>query len=212
MPTIKNGETWDCRGAAVFDRATSLTFRDGQINRSAMAEVSLADFTLRMDDWWVWDDLDSPLPDTAAADDLALIRGTFGSNAPVIQTSDAKATTVTQRMRRQLILPTSYRAGQDVQLVLRAGMDTTISDDTATVDVECYAFDGDGGIGSELCQTAAQTINSLTKADKTFVINAASLAPGDTLDFRVTVAITDSATGTAVIGEISQATLQLDIL
>jgi hypothetical protein len=191
--------------------ATTLTFRDGQIAKSALIASSLGAFPVRIDTLKVWDDLSANLPGTAATDDLAIIEGTFGTDAPTIQTSDAKATTVTQRLRYQYPLPENYVAGDDVQVRIRGGMITTVSDTTATVDVECYAHDGDGGVGSDLCATAAQTINSLTKADKDFVITTTGLTPGTVLDIRVTIAITDGATGTAVIGEIVSPVMLLDV-
>lgn len=159
----------------------------------------------------VWDALGSRLPGTAADDDLALIAGTFGTNAPTVQSSDAKATSVTQYARFQAILPPEYVEAESVTARLRAGMVTTVSDDTATVDVEAYKQDRDGSVGSDLVTTSASSINSLTKDDKSFTITSSTLSPGDVIDVRLVVAITDSGTATAVIGEISEVALLLDI-
>ena len=159
----------------------------------------------------VWDALQTNLPATAATDDLAIITGTLGTDVPTIQSSDGKATTITQYARFQFALPVEYVAAETVTLRLRGGMITTISDTTATVDVQAYKSDVDGASGSDLCSTSAISINSLTKANCDFTISSGSLSPGDLLDVRVAVAITDSATGTAVIGEVSDVRFLLDI-
>lgn len=171
------------------------------LTRAQLTQENNARYKLRAEEWRVWDDIRAMLPAAAASDDLGIIGGTFGSASPIVRTSDSKATSVTQRARLTYALPTEYVAGASVTVRLFAGMFTTVSDGTATIDVEAYRSDDAAGIGSDLCTTAAQTINSLTEANKDFVITAASLMPGDTLDIRVTVAITDSATGTAVIGQ-----------
>ena len=65
--------------------------------------------------------------------------------------------------------------------------------------------------GADKVTTAATTINSLTLTDKTYALSAGSLSPGDVLDVRITVAITDTATPTAVLGWIGGAWLQCDV-
>jgi hypothetical protein len=181
------------------------------LSRSQLTQEDNALYKVPLTDLRVWDALATNLPGTAAADDLALIGGTFGTNSPTIRTSDAKATTVTQRARFLVALPTEYVAGQTVLIRAHAGMITTISDTTATVDFECYKSDDESGISADLVTTSATTINSLTDADKDFVVTATSLEPGDTLDIRVTIAITDGATGTAVIGQVGAISLVLDV-
>ena len=151
----------------------------------------------------VHDAFQTNLPTTAASDDLGLIIGTFGTDAVVVQTSDAKATTVTQRARFSFRLPENYQTGEAISFVAFAGMKTTVSDNSATVDFEVYAKNTSTGlVGSDLVTTSATTINSLTAAAKEFAITPTSLVAGDELDVRVTIAITDGATGTAVIGRI----------
>jgi len=151
----------------------------------------------------VWDAFQTSLPTTAAADDLGLIPGTWGTDAITIQTSDAKNTSVTQRARFVYRLPVEYVDGQAISVAAWAGMRTTVANGTATIDFEAYKKnDATGGAGSDLVTTAATTINSLTSSAKEFVIDPTGLAHGDELDIRVTIAITDTATATAVIGRI----------
>lgn len=194
------------------------SFTNAHINSSAAIvrtklETNLLQaFPVPLTDLRVFDALHTNLPGTAASDDLALIGGAFGTNTPMIKTSDAKATTTTQRARFLVRLPAEYTAAGSVKIRLHAGMGTTVSDTTATVDVEAYESNKEGGLGSDLVTTSATTINSLTLADKDFTLTAAGLAPGDWLDVRVTIAITDGATATAVLGVIGHIALLCDII
>lgn len=182
------------------------------IDRTKLATDGLKKFTVRLTDLRVWDAFQTALPGTAATDDLALIGGTFATSSPMIKTSDAKASTTTQRARVMIPLPVEYVADGSVRIRLHAGMGTTVSDTTATVDIECYESNKEGGISAELCTTAAQSINSLTLADKDFTITDTSLAPGDWLDVRITIAIVDGATATPVLGVIGSIELLCDII
>ncbi len=208
---IARGEIVECRGTMDLQTAEDVLVKDNQFERVTLVEEPLAELAIDLTDLRVWDDLAALLPGVAAADDLAIIEGTFGTDAPTVQSSDAKATTITQRLRFRKRIDDNYVAGGDVKLRIRAGMNTTESDGTATVDVECYADDEDGGVSADLCSTAAQSINSISLASKDFVITPTTLEPGMVLDFRVTIAITDAATGTAVIGEISRMAILRDI-
>lgn len=210
MPTLNSGETLTIRRNLDTSSGT-LSLKDGQVSRSKLTQEDLIEYGVPLGYLKVWDDLSANLPGTAATDDLGIIEGTWGTDAPTIQTSDGKATTVTQYARFQIPIGDSYVLGETIQVRIRGGMVTTISDTSATVDLEVYVNDGDGAVGSDLCTTAAQSINSLTKANKDFTINGASLQRGDVLDCRVAIAITDAATGTAVIGEISKISLLRDI-
>lgn len=179
--------------------------------QTQMALRETQEFTVPLTDLRVWDAFQTNLPGTAASDDLALIGGTFATGSPTIRTSDADNTTVTQYARFIYQLPYSYVAGEDVILRIYAGMNTSVASASATVDVECYRHDGTGGIGSDLCSTSAQTINSTSNANKDFTIDDATLTPGDQLDVRITVAITDSGAGSACIGEIGRISFLLDV-
>lgn len=180
-----------------------------ELTRANHVQDSAVEFPLLLTDGRVHDS-GAMLPTTAASDDLGIGVGTLGTQDFYLTTSDAKATTVTQYARFQVQVPYDYDAGETVQIVVNGEMDTTVSDTTATVDLEVYKSDLDGTVGTDICATAAQSINSLTAADKTFTVTAASLNPGDLLDVRVTIAITDSATGTAVIGRVNSMRLVID--
>ncbi len=136
-----------------------------------------------------------------ATDDLSLVGGTFGTNAPSLQTEDLRDVGATNRYARFLVpLPSEYVAGETVILRFPAGMITTAADTTATLDVECYLSDEDNTVSADLCATAAQSMNSTAFADLDFVITAGALSPGDMLDVRIVTAINDASTGAEVIG------------
>lgn len=179
--------------------------------RTNLAQDPNAVFAIPMVNLRVWDALATNLPATPANDDLGLVGGTFASATPKISTGDVKAAGCTRYARFQFQLPVEYDAGMSLTLRLHAGMTTTVADTSATVDVECYKSDGEAGLGSDLCATAAQSINSLTDADKDFTITPTGLTAGDVLDIRLTIVVVDAATGTAVIADIGAIEFLVDI-
>lgn len=206
----------DMRNATnVYHKSGAMT-SDGlsaaaEIARTQLATNTSQPYPIPLTQLRVWDALQTNLPGTAASDDLEITTGTFGTNPARLRTSDAKATTVTQRARFIFPIPIEYVAAASFVIRVRSRMITTVSDGTATVDIEAYRHDEDGGIGSDLCATSAASINSLTAGNDDFTITATTLSPGDTLDVRVTIAITDTATGTAVIGQISRIACLLSV-
>ena len=181
-------------------------------NILALAELQA--FPIPLTDFRVWDAMQTVLPGTPATDDLGLVGGTFGTATPSIRTEDLKAAGATNKRARVLIqLPWEYVAGQSVTLRFKAGMITTVSDTTATLDVEAYKLqeDPDDAIGSDLVSTAATTMNSLTFANMDFVVTPTGLSPGDILDIRITIAVNDGASATAVIAAFTSAKLLADV-
>lgn len=179
-----------------------------------LALAELQPFPIPLTDFRVWDALQTLLPGTPATDDLALIGGTFGTATPSIRTEDLKAAGATNKRARFLVqLPWEYAAGETITLRFKAGMITTVAGTTATLDAEAFKLqaDPDDAIGSDLVTTAATTINSLTFADIDFVVNPSGLSPGDILDVRITMAINDGASATAVIGGLTSAKLLADV-
>jgi len=160
----------------------------------------------------VWDAFQTNLPGTAATDDLALVGGTFATAPPTVSGGDMKALGATTRYARfQMQLPECYDAGQTITLSMSAGMVTTVADTSCTLDVQCHKLDKVTGIGSDLCATAATSINSLTFADIPFTITPTGLVAGDVFDVRIAITCTDAATGTAVTPTIAGLDLLCDI-
>jgi hypothetical protein len=174
---------------------------------------AVVEYTLPLETWKKTADL-TELPTAGNATDLGLVAGTHGTNTPSLQSTDSGTISVTEKCRRTWTLPAEYDEGQDVQVLIHAGMKTTVSDGTATVDVECYEADKAAGLGSDLCTTSALDINNLaadTYEDKVFTIDGSGLVVGDTLDIEITVAITDTSTVPAVTGFIGKTAMRIDI-
>lgn len=182
------------------------------IDRASLEMDDDQPYKIPLTAWRVWDAMQTNLPGTPASDDLGLVGGTFGTASPAIQTGDLKAAGSTTRYARcQFVLPPEYVAGQSVTIRAHAGMVTTVSDGSATIDFQAYRSDDEAGIGADLVATAATTINSLTAADKDFAVTATTLNPGDTIDIRMSVTVADAATVTAVVGSVGGVELLLDI-
>jgi len=183
-----------------------------QLRTSILKQTANAVLPIPLTSLRVWDAFHTALPGTAATDDLALIGGTFATAPPVVSAGDCKALGATPRYARfQLQLSEHYDAGETVTISLSAGMRTTVSDTSCTVDVECFKINKIGGIGTDLCTTAAITINSLTFAAKAFTITPTGLVAGDVFDVRITIACNDAATATAVTPTIASIDLLADI-
>lgn len=209
---IKGSLTADAMVIPANSIADAAIRSDAAITRDKLNKETLAEYPLDFTAVRVWDAMHTVLPGTSSSDDLALVGGTFGTNSPRLRTYDVKAAgSVTLRARFLLTMPVEYVAAEQVVIRVRGGMNTTVANTTATVDIEAYRCDDGGGVGSDICATAAQSINSLSKADKDFTITAATLSAGDQLDVRVTVAVNDGASATAVIAEISKISLLCDV-
>ena len=179
-----------------------------------LAQAELQPFPIPLTSFRVFDNMAALLPTAGATDDLGLVEGTHGSGTPSLQTEDLKAAGATNNSARVLVqLPWDYVASNSITLRFMAGMITTAADTTATLDCLVYKQqdDPDDAIGSDLVTTAATSINSTTFAAIDFVVTPTGLSPGDILDMKITTAVTDAATGTAVIAAISWAQLLCDV-
>lgn len=174
-----------------------------------LASSATAEHKLKITDARVHDSMDDALPATAANDDMAIITGTPGTDAPTLQGVDFGGTTSDEKCAFEFVLPRTYRAGSPVTLRAKAGILTTIADDSLTLDVECWKDAGDGSVGSDICATAAQDINSLTMANKDFTITPTGLEPGDRLIIRLSFAGTDAGDLGAMIPEIQNVAVLL---
>jgi len=190
------------------------TLSPALVKANILALAELQPFPIPLTDFRVWDAMHTVLPGAPATDDLALIGGTFGTATPSIRTEDLKALGATNKRARVLVqLPWEYAAGESVSLRFVAGMITTVAGTSATLDVEAYKLqaDPDDAIGSDLVTTSATTINSLTFANIDFALTPTGLSPGDILDIRITIAVNDGASATAVIAAFTSAKLLADV-
>lgn len=191
---------------------TTAKIADDAVTRAKLDQEDLALYPVPLTALRTWDAMAVNLPGTAATDDLALVTGTIATDAPTVRTSDLKNAGATTQYASFLVpLPVEYQSAETVQIRVRAGMETTVASASATVDLQVYEIDGNGGVSADLCATAAQSINSLTEANRDFSITSTDLVAGDVLHVRVAVAVNDSGTGTPVIGKICNIALLCDI-
>lgn len=198
-------------GIAIAAAATGVatvrfTLQSTDRGTQAATPISIPFTSLR-----VHDAMQTNLPGTAANDDMGLITGTPGTDVPTIQGVDFGGTSTDEKAAFEFNLPTNYVAGSAVTVRVHAGMLTAVSDGTATVDVECWKATAGGAAGSDLCSTAAQSINSLTFANKDFTITPTGLAAGDRLIIRLSFAGSDSGNLAVMIPEISQLQVLLGV-
>ena len=181
-------------------------------NRSGLDTDTAETYMLPIQTFRVWDAFQTALG-SAAADDLGIATGTFGTGLPYITTGDVKAAGAVTRYARTLFtLPPEYVSGGAVSIRFASKMVTTVADVSATIDAEVYKSARDTlKTGSDLVTTAATTINSLTAANRDFELSSGGLAPGDVLDIRVAIATNDAATATVVTCAIAHAEVILDI-
>lgn len=181
------------------------------LTRAMLAQQAFVAHAIPFTSCRVHDALATNLPAAAAADDMGLNTGTPGTDAPTLRGVDFGGTTSDDKCSFEFVLPPEYDEGQSFTLRIRAAMLTTVSDGTCTVDVECWQAGDDGTVGSDLCATAAQSINSLTPADKDFEITPTGLLVGAKLIVRVSFAGSDTGNAGVMIPAILQMFARLDI-
>lgn len=188
---------------------TSLVIPDGAITGAAIASNAdiapgklaqrvLMRSPVSLTSMRVWDANHTLLPGTSATDDLGLVTGTPGTNSPRLSTGDLKAAGSTNRKAMfELEVPANFDPGSTFQIEVVGEIDDTVSDTSATVDLEVYKPNGSGGVGSDLCGTAAQSINSTTPVTRVFDITG--VVAGDKLLCYLTVNVTDAATAAGTV-------------
>ena len=175
-----------------------------------IAQRVLAESVISLTQARVWDATQTNLPATPASDDLGIITGTWGTNPVRITAGDVKALgSTTRRLYLAIPIPSNYEDGQTIQLRIRAKMETTVADNSCTIDAEAYVG-SDGSLGSDLVTTSATSMNSLSAANYDFTINATGVDPGDLLEVRLSIASNDAATATAVTPAIYSVSLLCD--
>ncbi len=181
--------------------------------RAALGQENLAPFDIPLWQWRVWNAINTPLPAAAALDDLGFVAGTWATNSPTLQTIDQTQNNgVASCFGLTLYpLPIEYVAGQTVVVRFHSYMLTTLADQSATIDLVAYESGFERDISADICDTAAQSINSTTGADFDFIITPNDLVAGNVLLLRVDVAIDDDASAPGVTGVIGRSALLCDV-
>ncbi|MCI0565371.1 MAG: hypothetical protein MN733_43455 [Nitrososphaera sp.] len=198
--TVASGGTLTISSGGTLTVAGTLA-TTGTITQAQTHVIPLTDFR-------VFDAPTSLLPAAAANDDMGLI-GTGASAAQTLQGVDFGGVTSDEKGMFVFALPPSYKAAGTVTVNLHAGMLTTVSDGTATIDVRAFSDDGDGTISADICATAAQSINSLTLATKAFTITPTALTPGMLLYIFVDMAGSDTGNLGVMIPTVTKVSIAL---
>lgn len=135
----------------------------------------------------------------ASADDFGITMGTLGTSDPTLRGADSKAASGSWNARFGYRLPSTYIPGQAITLRMVGGMVTTIANGTATLDAVVRRR---GAPTVDICATNAQSVNTLADNTIDFTLTPTNCVAGDWLEMIITGAVTDSATGTAVILEL----------
>jgi hypothetical protein len=177
---------------------------------SSMEQRNLQIYTVPLTSLVVHDAPQTKLPNPSATDDLGIYLNTWATGSPSVKTYDVKTVGATALYALfEVTLPPNYVASETVQVVITART-SAAADTSCTLDLVIYRSDGEAGIGSDLCNTAAQNINSASWADFTYEVTDATLGPGDTIWGRLHVAVNDGAGGSPVQAEIGKIELQCD--
>lgn len=142
---------------------------------------------------------------------MGLTIGTHGSATPKVVGEAASNNSKTNYSRFQFVLPAEYVTGGDIKLGVycRTGGELAVS---STIDAECFLSDDEAGVtGSDLCATAAQSINTATWAEKLFTITGTSRVAGDVLDIELTGVANDTGGTANKAIEIGRVSMYLDI-
>jgi hypothetical protein len=182
----------------------------GSVARVGLTQEDLAPYPIPVGQLRVWDAPSTPaVAATGANDDLAVVYNTFLTAGPTVETGDLKnAGATTRKVGFEFVLPPEYVAGETITLRINAGMKTTVASVSASVDAQVARR---AAPTTDICATNAASINSLTAANKDFTITPTDCVPGDILDVVISVAVNDSGTQTAVIGQINNIEMLLDI-
>lgn len=190
----------------------SLQSRDASATtaRSSLGQDDLQPYPILQEDWYLFDStIHAPLGATAlSADDLIYTYGAAGTAEATIKATDFGGTSATQKARVRVTLPPEYVAGETITLRANAGMLTTVSNQTCTIDFNVYRH---AAPTVDICATAATTINSLVLANKDFTITPTACVPGDILDILMTVAGVDDTNAGVMEPVVTLVTLLLDI-
>jgi hypothetical protein len=183
------------------------------IQRSALAQETYTQFEVPLFTHRIWNAVETPLT-TAGSDDLGYGSGAFATGTPYVSAGALGSAGATTRYARFLYqVPANYISGQLARFQFLAGITggtPAAASVSCTLDLEVYKVGANALItGSDLVSTSAQSINSTTFADTSMELTVTTLAPGDWLDCRVTIACNDAvATSTNCVPAYTKVSFQ----
>lgn len=162
-----------------------------------MAQTTRANMTLETNQeiglpLLMWrDDDGQPMAAAASAGKFGQTVGGWGTGGIKLVGELASGNTKTDQAFFELVLPQNYEAGTNLTVVAQARVGAVLNT-AAALDFQAYLSDENGGVGSDLCATIAQDINSATWAEYSFTITGTTLAPGRTVELYMQGVANDS--------------------
>lgn len=127
----------------------------------------------------------------SAASGVFGISQTLGTSALLTGESANSTGPLTDTAVYEFIMPRTYVAATDFNVVINANTNGAGTFSTKTVAAGAYKLANAGTEGATLIATAAQAVTG-TAADYTFVVTGATLSPGDRVMFSVVSVLTET--------------------
>lgn len=146
----------------------------------------------------------TPLAATAAAGKFGRVVGGWGTGGVVLEGEAASGNSKTSTAHFMWFVPQNYEAGTNISFKVKARTSVVLATSSG-LDLQAYKSDENGGVGSDLCATASQDINSATWAEYTFTVTGTTINPGDKIEFYLQCVANDatgSNSGKSQIGNI----------
>lgn len=151
---------------------------------------------------------------TGATGEFAKSAGGFGSGTLELLGQQASGVTKTDTLMIALTVPdnfqkAAYSTGSKALKIKIKHKTDPVATTTASIDVEAYESDGEGGIsGSDIVTTTAITHNSLTWTEHEFTITPTNLEPGDDILILIQTIVDDASGATNARSHIGKITLE----
>ena len=197
--------TMDSNGDAVWAAAAG-----GGGARTDLTQDDLASYQIPITAFRKKARLDVVLDNSPGTPDLGTIDNTHGTAAPTLETDSQQVNgaETTHSARFQFPVPIEYVNGQTVTIRVKAGMRGDVATNSANVDVVCVRT---AAANTDICATAAQSINNTTAANKDFTITPTNIVSGDILDVVVSTLIHDLGASSGIYGQIKSVEVLLDV-
>lgn len=182
-----------------------------EVLRADMLQENLVSYPVPWAHLRVFDAFGTNLPAAAGTDDLGLTCAASGTGSPIVKSLTSSGTTVAEYCRFEFVMPPEYIAGTGRVYVRLYSRVEVVANVSATIDVNAYESNEEGGISADLCITGATTINSVTWANRDFILTPTGLEPGSHLDIKISVALDDTGAANACIANIGSIEILCDI-
>lgn len=150
-------------------------------------------FSVPIANFRTWDAVITPLPGTAANDDLGLVTGTWLTDAPILRTIVGTGTS-TVRGGIEFTVPIDYQDGDNC--LIRIPYQTVVAATTsASIDLELVRALAPT---VDLVTTAANDVNTVGFGDAVFALTPTNLVAGEVVFGRLSIASVSGAASTDI--------------